>query len=146
MAEIPPPPVQNVDGYRKTLMRNYITATTIQPLREVLLLPPRVSECKTILLSHIEKSPEFKDPNPEQVMKNIRASAILFYRMGGKHLDLRIDVPRELQLISTSENGDFASGSDEDDEAALKREEQELAKRQKRLEDRKKKLAGKKDK
>jgi hypothetical protein len=139
------PPAPNAEGYRKTLMSKYLVGATVNPLRQYMLLPKNVSEAKVILMSQIELNPYMKDSDPKIVIDNLRKMATQYFHNTGRHLDLRIDVPKEMLLLSSEPDAEsvssrhsrmkeeFESADDEElSEAELTRQEKALEEEAKR--------------
>jgi hypothetical protein len=134
---LPIPPAPNVEGYRKSAMNKWLVGPNVNMLRQYMMLPKNVSECKIVILSQIEMNPRLKSDDPKEVLENLKALAIQYYHNTGQHLDLRIDVPKEMLLLS-SEDPSPARTKDEfvdsvaDDEEVLS--EKELERQEKELE------------
>jgi hypothetical protein len=140
------PPAPNAEGYRRGLMAKFLVGSNISPLRQYMLLPKTVSETKVLLMGLIETHPHLKDADPRQVVENLKNMAVTYFHSTGQHLDLRIDVPKEMMLLSSEPDADsvssrhsrvkeeqFESADDEElSEAALKQEEKELEEMEKR--------------
>jgi hypothetical protein len=62
---------------------------------------------------YINFHPYLMDPNPATVLENIKNSAITYYHATGHHLDLRTDIPQQMQLLST-DTSSFQSAQDSD--------------------------------
>jgi hypothetical protein len=108
MIAIPP---AFAEGYRKSLMARYLTRKVITHLEQYMLLPKYVAEAKVVLMSQIEMQPHLKDPSCDVVIENLKKMATQYYMNTGKHLDLRIDVPREMSMLFSS--GDPSSAASE---------------------------------
>jgi hypothetical protein len=108
MIAIPP---AFAEGYRKSLMARYLTRKVITHLEQYMLLPKYVAEAKVVLMSQIEMQPHLKDANCDVVIENLKKMATQYYMNTGKHLDLRIDVPREMTMLFSS--GDPSSAPSE---------------------------------
>jgi hypothetical protein len=77
-------------GYRKTLMRSYMTKTKIEPLRLHCILPDTVEEAKKMIFEYVDEHPHCKSAEPSEVIKLVLKDLQRYERdHKGKCLDLR---------------------------------------------------------